>query len=413
LNTCSRESIHGEAGERDIEAICSEMMVDVLSYGTALESTSLKIAYFVHDLDDATVQKRVRMLVLGGADVRLAGFHRGPTPPANLAEVAAHSLGQTHDGRLVHRAVLALSWILRPWRFFGQVRHCDVIMARNLETLALAATVRMLLAPKSRLIYECLDIHGSLRGASLGARLLRSIEALLLRQSHLLVVSSPAFINSYFAVNYRLSTPWLLVENKPLLEASAASAARTAAAHIPPGPPWRIGWFGVLRAQKALDALCEIARRSQGLVEIVIRGRPTPVDFIDFHGQVEATPNVVFKGAYTPADLANMYGEIHFNWTLDYLDEAGNSNWLLPNRIYEGGLFGAVAIARRQTETGRWVEGHGVGVLVDDPVKDTVALMETMTAELFAKLAQAAAIDLKYVTADAEACTALVEALGV
>ncbi len=387
-------------------------MRDVLSSGTVSETASLKLAYFVHDLDDATVRKRVRMLVLGGADVRLAGFHRGPAAPAHIADIATHSLGQTHDGRLAHRALLTLSWILRPWRFFGQVRHCDVIMARNLETLALAATVRMLLSPKSRLVYECLDIHGSLRGASLGARLLRGIESFLLRQSHLLLVSSPAFIHEYFAVNHRLTIPWLLVENKPLLEGSASSAARTAAKHSLFGPPWRIGWFGVLRAQKALDALCEIARCSQGRVEIIIRGRPTPVDFVDFPGQVDATPNVVFKGAYTPADLADMYGEIHFNWTLDFLDEAGNSSWLLPNRIYEGGLFGAVAIARRETETGRWVENHGVGVLVSDPVKDTVALMETMTPELFAKLAQAAAIDLKYVTADAAACTALVEALG-
>jgi succinoglycan biosynthesis protein ExoL len=47
--------------------------------------------------------------------------------------------------------------------------------------------------------------------------------------------------------------------------------------------------------------------------------------------------------------------------------EAGfNSDWLLPNRLYEGGYFGVPAIATAGTQTAKWIEARGAGFTVDE-----------------------------------------------
>ena len=75
-----------------------------------------------------------------------------------------------------------------------------------------------------------------------------------------------------------------------------------------------------------------------------------------------------FEGPYrNPEDLADIYGHVHFSWAIDFFEEGLNSNWLLPNRLYEGCRHGAVPIAMRQTETGRFLTGRGIGVLLDEP----------------------------------------------
>ena len=38
-------------------------------------------------------------------------------------------------------------------------------------------------------------------------------------------------------------------------------------------------------------------------------------------------------------------GDVHFTWAIDFYEAGANSDWLLPNRLYEGGAHGAVPIA--------------------------------------------------------------------
>jgi hypothetical protein len=66
--------------------------------------------------------------------------------------------------------------------------------------------------------------------------------------------------------------------------------------------------------------------------------------------------------------LEDIYRNVHFSWAVDMYDEGLNSSWLLPNRIYEGGLHGAVPMALSSVETGRYLKRLGVGVLLDDPL---------------------------------------------
>lgn len=350
-------------------------------------------------------------LKAGGATVTIMGFRRGERPVSEVAGLPVVDLGRTFDAKLGQRARVVLRHLLLAARLRDAVCGADVVLARNLEMLAIAARVRQLAAPASRFVYECLDIHPAMVGAGRKGRVLRTIERALLRRCHLLVVSSPAFIDAYFRPRQDLATPVLLVENKALK--LSRGGLEPTPRQDRPRPPWRIGWFGVIRTQKALDILIGIVTANRGLAEVVIRGRPALIDFTDFHGQVQRTPGVSFGGNYTPEDLPAMYADIDLCWAFDYLDETANSAWLLPNRLYEGGQFAAVPIARAGTETGRWLQRHGIGVTFQDPAAEIGSWLRALTPERYEALAQASrALPRGDVVAGLDDCRALVQALA-
>ena len=81
-----------------------------------------------------------------------------------------------------------------------------------------------------------------------------------------------------------------------------------------------------------------------------------------------------FRGPYDRRhDLPAMYGGVHFTWAIDYYEAGANSDWLLPNRLYEGSLHGAVPIALARVETGRWLAAHRAGVLLAEPLETALA----------------------------------------
>jgi succinoglycan biosynthesis protein ExoL len=326
-----------------------------------------RIAYFAHDLADPAIHRRARMLLAGGAVVTPIGFHRTRRPPETVADIPPVALGHTMDGRLAKRAASVLLAIVGLRRVAQQVFSADVIMARNLEMLAIAAQARRRYAPAARLVYECLDVHNLLVSSNVVGGLLRSFESTLWRDVDLLLTSSPAFVLNYFAAR-RFQAPVKLVENKLLIldndrQPSPAVEQRSA------GPPWRIGLFGMIRCRRSLDVLSSLARSMTGAVEVVIRGRPSAAVFPDFERAIADWPNLHYGGPFdNRTDLPQLYGDVHFTWAVDYYERDSNSAWLLPNRIYEGPSFGSVPIGLADVETGRWLTQHGIGVVLREPL---------------------------------------------
>jgi succinoglycan biosynthesis protein ExoL len=371
----------------------------------------VRIAYFIHDLSDAAAAKRVEMLAAGGADLSLAGFRRTDAPIAHLGGVPATDLGQTFDGALKHRAQKVLDYAFRPGQFAQMVAGADVVLARNLEMLAIAASARKAHAPGARLVYECLDIHRAMISMGPVSAALRAVEQRLMRGSDLLIVSAPAFLAEYFERQYRRLPPRLLLENKLLR--LAGDTDRPSDVRRQAGPPWRIGWFGILRCRESVDYLKEIVRLGEGRIEVVIRGKPSPHTIPDLPGLIADTPGVSFGGAYRLDELAQMYAGVHFMWSVDHADKDLNSKWLLPNRLYEGNYFNTPNIAERRTATGAWLADKGCGVVVDDPVRDVATLLKALTPEGYRELEdRSRAIPSSAVASDLAACRELVETLG-
>ena len=347
------------------------------------------------------------MFEAGGAAVAPLGFVRGAAvPPAGLL------LGRTRDARLAQRAASVAAALARLPRTRAAVAQADIIVARQLEMLAIAAAARARYRPSATLAYECLDIHRMMTAPGIAGTLLRGLERRLLSRCTGLMVSAPGFITNHFEKSAKNLPDILLVENKML---RAELGGMRPVLHCPAGPPWRIGWFGVIRCQRSLHMLADLARALPGLVEIEIRGRVAPTAVPDFDEVVAATPGMNFLGAYDRRrDLAAMYGGVHFVWSIDYFEAGTNSDWLLPNRIYEGGLFGAVPLALGSVATGAWLHRRGAGiVLPDDPLPALQARLAAMTAaEAGGLAAQLAAIPDTDFVAETPECEALVARLA-
>lgn len=354
---------------------------------------TINVLYLAHDLSDPAIRRRVVMLKAGGATVSVAGFLRDVNRLADEPDVTVRVLGQTADGRFAQRIGAVVKARVALARHLSGLSRPDVIIARNVETLALAKGARAQFGGLVPVVYECLDIHRLLLDGGMKGRLLRAAEGLFGHSASLLATSSPAFVEHYFKPRSRLRLPVMLLENK-VLDLDPHPGLWPPVARPPrKGEPWRIGWFGAIRCRKSFAMLSQFAAAMNGQVEIVIRGRVSPKEFPDFQRQVARTPHVSFHGTYrNPEDLSRIYGEVQFVWAIDFFEEGLNSEWLLPNRLYEGALHGAVPIALSSTETGRFLARRELGMLLpqaqaEDIARRFEALGVDDYLQLFAKLA--------------------------
>jgi succinoglycan biosynthesis protein ExoL len=346
-----------------------------------------KILYLVHDLNDPGVHKRVAMLRDGGARVVVGGFHRGSQVPAQISVAPAFTFGQTHNGKFVQRLVAVFKQIMRIGRYRADFADADIIIARNLEMLALAVRGRAVVAPqKPVIVYEVLDIHRLLLNDGPVGMILRRLEGSLAARAVLLLTSSPAFVEQYFKPRSCVNLPTRLVENKVY---DPSGLVPTAIPHRIPGPPWVIGWFGAIRCATSLRILKELVTSSHGQVRVVIRGRPAYDQFENFDRDVTNTPGLEFLGPYkNPDDLAAIYSAVHFTWAIDYFEKGLNSSWLLPNRIYEGGAFGSVPIALAAVATGQLLKRYQIGAMLDEPLLPALqAFFGTLTSSQYQTMA--------------------------
>ena len=355
----------------------------------------MRLLYLAHDLGDAAVRRRLRFLRDGGGHVVLIGFRRHRDDHGQDG-VDGLCVGQTRNGRMLRRILSTIRAIVLSRRWHEEFRHADAVVARSLEMLLLAVVTRRMTRTAIPIIYECLDIHRLMTRSDPIGRLLRWIERRLLHVSSLLIVSSPSFIDSYFSPIHGRLPPWRLLENKLLASEMPRGASVVSSSPLPAEPPWRVGWFGIIRCKRSLELLAALTRASNGRIEVDIRGRVAHDVIPNFDAQIAATPGLSFGGPYDrTTDLAALYRQVHFNWTIDFYEEGLNSTWLLPNRLYEGSVFGAVPIALRAVETGRWLSAHGCGLLLDQPIERTLpALFAGMSPAAFeAARGQVVALD--------------------
>src|SRR5690606_32374275 len=225
----------------------------------------LHILYFAHDLADAAIRRRVLMLQNGGARVTVAGFQRGKSVLTDDPEVRAISLGRTQDARFAQRIGAVASARLSLRTKLSGLDVPDVIIARNLETLALAEAAASLFGTGIPIVYECLDIHRLLLDGGVKGKFMRRAEGYFGRNARLLITSSPAFVEHYFGPRSRLDLPVMLLENK-VLDLGGPQDVVSCGPRLPDsGVPWRIGWFGALRCRRSLAMLCDLDRKSTRL----------------------------------------------------------------------------------------------------------------------------------------------------
>lgn len=336
--------------------------------------TPMTIAFFGHDSSETVVIKRARAFQAAGATVIGFMFQRERLKEQVKPFWSNIPLGFTVDRNYLSRLPKLLTALGTIWRHRGLLRDADVIYARNIDMMALATAGKWLSGSSAQLVYEVLDVQRVFVGTGIVNKLFRWFERRLLSACDLLVVSAPMFITQYFAPMQKYSGNVYLLENK-VSAAQLAAASQTVERKPPEGPPWIIGWFGTIRCPKSLEILSRLAAASPELVTVHIRGLLSEEDISReaMLSVTEGRPNIHYFGPYqNPRDLADIYGQIHFTWAIDYLDAGSNSDWLLPNRLYEGGLYNAISIARAGTGTGEMVAREKLGVALPEPMFESV-----------------------------------------
>ena len=346
------------------------------------------IIFFGHDSGESTIIKRANSFTASGWRVigfmfkRIRGVEARPPSWENV------ELGVTVDLHYWKRVTKLLYAIVMVAMNGRRLRGSQVFYARNIDMLFVAVVSRYITRSKALLVYEALDIPRAMLGGSSVNRTMRWLERRLLEPCDLLVVSSPEYISRYFAPVQGYRGPWRLLENK--ISATQMAGQRIQRVYPRAVPtPWVIGWFGVLRCVRSVELLCSIARRLGEKVVIHVRGQASE-EYLPsrvIHKAAALYPNFRFLGPYvSPYDLPSIYSQIHFSWCIDYLDAGTNSDWLLPNRIYEGGLFGAVALARENTATGNMVRQNQLGYAFDEPLEQSIAdFIDSMSVNEYLK----------------------------
>ena len=357
---------------------------------TVLRSPSIRtpikrIFYLAHDLNDSAIWRRVEQLRRGGAEVKLAGFRRDRpalTSTSTSTSSECFEFGITGNGRPGRRVSSIVAAALRVQTWSHHARDCDIIVARSLEMLALGALLQATFCRQALLVYECLDIHRLIASPHITGHGLRVVERLLLRRCSSLIISSPAFLRHHFEVQYRRIPPVLIWENRMLADEAIRDPSKP---RVTFGKPWKIGWFGIIRCERSLRILQSLCLALPGVVEVHIKGRPTQDLTPRIVAATASTPGLIFGGSYDRTrDLPALYNEMHFTWAIDYFEEGANSEWLLPNRLYEGAGHGAVPLALRHVETGKWMLRRAFGVCFDaDPAAGLLEFFRTLDAERY------------------------------
>lgn len=347
------------------------------------------VVYIAPDCTDSAVRKRVHGFLGVGMEVVSFSFRRVRYNVDFVPDWPNYELGTTSERRLLTRVFVMLRALGLIFRHRRTWRAASVVYARNLDLALLALVGKAITRCPAQFVYEVLDIHPATTRSGVRAAVLRWLERRVLAKSQLLVVSSPAFVPNYFEPWQRYRGESLLLENKwPSNQISSLS--RKLPYELPEHEPrWIIGWFGNIRCLKSLQILSELADLLPDRVQVYIRGCVSLLGEQTLMDAVSGRSNMVFAGEFmAPGELPAIYSNIHFNWCVD-LCGGDNSQWLLPNRLYEGGYFGVPAIAIDGHETGRVVRQRQLGITLDNPIAHELGdLLSQLTREEYKQLRQ-------------------------
>ncbi|MEL6568201.1 MAG: glycosyl transferase [Pseudomonadota bacterium] len=326
-----------------------------------------RIAYLGHDASDAAVRRRMRALLDDGLSV--TGFMPHRRAPKDLFWDHV-DLGETRDGAFAQRIKFIFAGAKRIADEPG-FAEADLIIARNLDMLGMAFEAKRRARLATPVIYECLDVHRMLTRRDAFGASMRTLERALLKRCARVWVSSPGFLENHFDVYHSGLFAADLMENR--LPAASEFGPRPGLALPRKSGPFRLGWIGNLRCQRSFQLLLDQADRFGEQIEIHLHGVPARREIEVFEPEIDARANVTFHGRYqAPDDLAEIYAPLDAVWAGDFMEAGANSEWLLPNRLYEGGYFGVPPIAPSGTQTAAWINAQKTGLLIDEPLDTTL-----------------------------------------
>jgi succinoglycan biosynthesis protein ExoL len=287
--------------------------------------------------------------------IELFSFDRGSVdhPVYSDPNITHISLGPMRDGISASR-LLSLA---RATRILCRARRRlketnTIVLVNTLELLVVAWLCRLTRLPT---VYDVADIHVLQIASSFSGRCARWFERMALKRVKLLVVTSPWFYWEYFIRWLQVPNAAVLIENKVGFSTVNHELRRI--------PTNRIAWNGLLRCQVSATVLLECLTKSPQSLYLSLHGS---LDRLGELGpKLLAQPNCSYTGQYDPETLGSLLATSSFDWGVDYAD-GKNSQWLLPNRLYEAIAAGIPLIAVDGTATGDVVRSYNIGVVLPE-----------------------------------------------
>lgn len=337
-----------------------------------------RIAVFGFDITEASQIRRIRSLIEAGCDVISFAQRREEIGDDRSPEWPHVDLGRVGHHGYARRAGMIGKGIATAARYWRVIADADLIIGRNIDLALIALGARRAASIRARrrpapFVYEVLDIHSLFTRNDKVAQIMKTAEKRVLASSDALVISSPAFNSEYFGPVQGWNGKTILIENKLYLGNAPKLRERRPKARPAPGPVLRLGLVGSIRCAPSLKILSDAAERLGDQVEIRLHGNVHRHAVPDFDAILQAHANITYLGPYAyPEGLLECYEDCDLVWAQDLWQRGTNSDWLLPNRIYEASWAGCPQIAVAGTQTGRRVEDDGLGFVIAEPTGEAL-----------------------------------------
>lgn len=286
------------------------------------------------------------------------------------------SLGYVKHGRYFKRIPIilkAFNVLINHIKFFRKVKFVYVF---GFDCAFLAILMKKICLLDYKIIYEIADIRRIVMENTLKGKMVRYLEKLIIKNSQLVVTTSQAFVDNYINKKLKLTDfNYFVLENKlddSLKEYNICKANWTG------DSPLKIGCFGLMRYERSIQLLIDIAKKHPDKFVIIFRGYVIGENnnIKKILEEASLMPNVYWLGEYkSPCDLPNIYSEVDVSWVVyDWKAscEMHNIKWALANKLYESIYFSCPIIVRKDTEMEKRVINLGVGWGVDLEKPDRV-----------------------------------------
>lgn len=306
--------------------------------------------------------KRIDMLLAAGLSVRAAAFSRSH-PVSRAPRCPVEDLGHVEDGMYLKRIISALGALFKVIKC---ARRSDIIYAsgQDMALIGLAAS----LVARIPVVMEVGDLRGIQFDRGVKGFAVRLLDRYIATHVKFLVVTSELFVSEYYRPLVGRDISYIVLENKLDFEfvdaVESVRDCRPNHADIS-SETITIGYFGVLRFQWPLDALCEILRNGQNRYRLVLAGYQS--GNIDLEPLLAMTDQVEYIPSYkSPDDLPKLYNSVDITWCAYPVSGDGHSgkDWVRANRFYEACLFKKPLVVLSGTGDSESVRSLEIGLVL-------------------------------------------------
>lgn len=333
-------------------------------------------------IDGSHTKKRILAFKKNVDKLTIVSYYRNK----NVEYDNHHNLGQSPQKHYLKRFIKIIFDVPRLLRILRKNPDVKIVYAWNFDIALLFRLSNLFSKRKYTFIYEVADIKPILLSESMVGNILRKLEQFILNKTSFLCVTSQDYIENYFDKFYSFNGENHLLENKVFPIINFVKDKTIA----PATKKWRIGLVGLIRCNKSLQLLRDLAITLPQKVEIILAGKSEGFAEDEFV-KLQELSNVKNLGEYKyPDDLQKIYSNMDIIWSADFSDLTLNSKWLLPNRIYEAGFFSVPQLCFSENEAiCKYIESLQIGWVLENATSDTLSkFIKNLKSKDFNKINQ-------------------------